>query len=87
MKNSTQHPANQNRKQLKRKWFIYGGVGLALMGAGLSVFGEALMLKQANNGFWGWFSYGTLSLVLFNAGMSFFGEAIKTKILLEQTPS
>lgn len=79
---NAEKPSHQ--KQMRRKWWLYGGIGLALMGAGLSVFGEALMLKYQSANFWHWAGLGTLSLVLFNSGMSFFGDAIKTKILMEQ---
>jgi hypothetical protein len=47
-------------------WLTKGVVSLLLVGAGLCVFGEALLQKmQAGN----WFGLGTLSLVLINFGL------------------
>lgn len=65
---------------MKFKWTassnIIAPIGLALIGAGVSVIGEAIILKMSTEGFWNWFIYGTLGLVIFNAGISVFGEAV-----------
>jgi hypothetical protein len=63
-------------KRLYRKWLIMAPLGLVLIGAGLSLFGEALILKYQQVSFGHWFAYGTLSLFVFNAGLSVFGEAV-----------
>lgn len=58
---------------LKTKWMLFAVTGLLLVGAGLSVFGEAVLQKGAGEPF---FWMGTTGLVLFNAGLSFFGQAV-----------
>tara|TARA_B100001027_G_C16035231_1_gene227349 strand:- start:177 stop:386 length:210 start_codon:yes stop_codon:yes gene_type:complete len=55
------------------KWYFYSILGLLLIGAGLCVFGEALIQKINQESY---FVLGTLSLVIFNAGICFVGEAI-----------
>ena len=47
-------------------WLVKGVGGLLAIGAGLSVFGEALIRKLNGDG---WFWIGTLSLVLVNFGL------------------
>jgi hypothetical protein len=58
---------------LKTKWMLFAVTGLLLVGTGLSVIGEAILLKGADEPF---FWMGTAGLVLFNAGLSFFGQAV-----------
>ena len=50
----------------RQLWLIKGVGGLLCVGAGLSVFGEALIQKIQGGG---WFGLGTLSLVLVNFGL------------------
>ena len=50
------------------KWYFYSILGLLLIGAGLCVFGEALIQKINQESY---FVLGTLSLVIFNAGICF----------------
>ncbi len=64
----------------KQKWLLFSVLGLVLIGAGLSFFGEALILKMAADKWQEWFWIGTLSLVLINSGISFVGQAIIYKI-------
>lgn len=52
--------------QDKQLWLIKGVGGLLCVGAGLSVFGEALIQKIQGGG---WFWLGTLSLCLVNFGL------------------
>ncbi len=66
---------------LKTKWLIYSVAGLILVGAGMSVFGEALSRKQNSEP---WFWIGTLSLVLLNSGLSFIGQAVIFKVRRER---
>lgn len=67
-------------KNHKQKWLLYAPLGLILIGAGLSCFGEALIWKYEQAPFWNWFAFGTFSLVLFNSGLCFFGEAIIARV-------
>lgn len=57
----------------KTKWLLFSISGLLLVGAGISVIGEAILLKGAGEGF---FWMGTAGLVLFNAGLSLFGQGV-----------
>ncbi|GEM_PF-174165 len=64
----------------KLKWLLFSILGLVLIGAGLSVFGEALVLKMQSEHWQDWFWTGTLSLVLVNSGVSLVGQAVIYKI-------
>lgn len=68
---------------LKKMWLAYAVVGLLLLGAGLSFFGEALLLKWDNAPFLEWFLWGTFALIVFNAGISLFGQAVIYRLKLE----
>ena len=60
------------------KWYLFSISGLIFVGAGLCIFGEAIIQKiNHNNYFW----YGTLSLVVFNTGISLIGNAIHIRLL------
>ncbi|MGD1902969.1 MAG: hypothetical protein ACFB9N_12115 [Geitlerinemataceae cyanobacterium] len=50
----------------KQQWLLKGVGGLLFVGAGLCVFGEALLNKLQEEP---WFFLGTLSLVLVNFGL------------------
>jgi hypothetical protein len=60
----------------KTKWWIMAPLGLVLTGFGLSLLGEAVMMKYEGKPTMEWFLWGTLSLVVFNSGLSIFGGAI-----------
>ncbi|SHN31639.1 hypothetical protein SAMN04488057_11954 [Cyclobacterium lianum] len=68
---------------LKKKWLIFAVSGLLLMGSGLSIFGESLLLKWDEQPFTDWFLWGTASLVVFNAGVSLFGKAVIYRFRME----
>ena len=57
----------------RRQW---GGAGLALVGAGLSVAMDAGLRRAAGAGGVRWVGQGTLGLCLVGAGLSVFGEAV-----------
>jgi len=58
---------------VRKKWFWFAVCGLILVGAGLSVLGEAIMAKSAGEA---WFLLGTIALILVNSGLCFFGTAV-----------
>ena len=60
------------------KWLLYSISGLMLFGFGLSLLGEAIILKQTNSELW--ISAGTIALVVTNSGLCFFGQAIIIKV-------
>ena len=69
---------------MKLKWLTYSIIGLLLFGFGLSLLGEAILLKNNNEPF---FWFGTLALVVINSGLCFFGKAIIFKIKLDRGES
>ncbi len=58
---------------LRKKWFWFAILGLALVGFGLSVLGEAIIAKSGDEA---WFLLGTIALILVNSGLCFFGTAV-----------
>jgi len=60
-------------RKLKRNWLGYSIAGLILIGAGISIVGEANLLKMNDEP---WFWLGTLGLVVLNSGVSIFGQAV-----------
>lgn len=72
-----------NQKIIKKKWLTYAILGLLLIGFGLSLFGQAVILKYEQELFLVWFGAGTFSLVLINAGISVFGQAVVFKVKLD----
>lgn len=71
-------------RKTKRNWLLYSVSGLVLIGLGLSVFGEALLLKYEKADFLVWFGLGTLSLVIINAGVSLFGQGVVFRVKMEK---
>lgn len=66
-----------------RKWLIFSPVGLALIGLGLSIVGDAATRKAKGQRLREWFPQGTLGLILLNSGIALFGEAVKHSTLRE----
>jgi len=64
----------------KKIWFLYSVVSLLIFGLGLSLLGEAIIMKYKNSE--NWVILGTVSLVVTNSGVCLFGQAVieKTKI-------
>lgn len=62
----------------KIKWLIYAVSGLLLFGFGLSLLGEAIILKNTASAYW--VPAGTLALVVTNSGLCLFGQAIIVKV-------
>tara|TARA_B100001057_G_scaffold381734_1_gene387669 strand:+ start:4276 stop:4479 length:204 start_codon:yes stop_codon:yes gene_type:complete len=62
---------------MKKKWLIYSVVGLLFFGMGLSILGEAVIMKftQSDN----WVLWGTLALTTTNFGLCLFGNAVVQK--------
>jgi hypothetical protein len=60
-------------KNLYKKWFWYAVIGLTLVGAGVSVVGQAIIAKSNDEA---WFLIGGLGLIFLNSGLCFFGTAV-----------
>lgn len=66
-----------------QEWSENAPRGLLLIGAGISVIGQAVVLKTRRKSALSWIIPGTLGLILFNAGVAIFGEAVKHRTLYE----
>ena len=66
---------------MKLKWLTLSISGLILIGLGLSLLGEAIILKYEKKPF---FWLGTLALIVVNSGLCFFGNAIRYRIQIDK---
>ena len=66
---------------MKIKWLAFSISGLVLFGFGLSLLGEAIILKYENKQF---FWFGTLALVVVNSGLCLFGNAIRYRLQMDR---
>ena len=64
---------------MKVKWIGISTISLLLIGMGLSILGEAIILKNNDKSY---FTMGTLALMIINSGLCFLGEAIILRIQL-----
>ena len=62
---------------MKVKWIGISIISLLLIGMGLSILGEAIILKNNDKSY---FVMGTLALVIINSGLCILGEAIILKV-------
>lgn len=72
------------KAKLKRRWLIFSIAGLLLTGFGLSLTGEAILLKYAEPQGWGWVLAGTLALIVFNSGLCLFGQGVLYKAKIDR---
>tara|TARA_B100001057_G_scaffold296431_1_gene296647 strand:+ start:886 stop:1110 length:225 start_codon:yes stop_codon:yes gene_type:complete len=66
----------ENQKNTFRNslsWWLYSVGGLILIGAGLSVLGEAIIAKSRGEA---WFLVGTFALILVNSGICLVAGAV-----------
>ncbi len=70
------------RTKLKKKWLTFAISGLMLNGFGLSLLGEAILVKSAGESIW-WIPLGTLALIFINSGISLVGTSIKYRVHLD----
>ena len=64
----------------KKRWFNYGAISMLLIGFGVSLIGEAIILKSNGGGVMQWVALGTIALIVFNAGLCVFGEAVVCRV-------
>ena len=75
------HPASPpDASAARRRWAALAPAGLAAVGLGASLLGEATLKKGRGEA---WFAAGTLALCVFNGGLCLFGEAVKQSTLAE----
>lgn len=60
--------------QAKTKWLLFAISGLLLVGFGLALLGEAIIMKYTASPHW--VAGGTVALVVTNSGLCLFGQAI-----------
>lgn len=68
-----------NSKQLKKRYWIFGGAGTGLLGFGLSALVESGFLKHSDAPAWQWILAGTFSLILIMTGINFLFESFRCK--------
>ena len=64
-------------------WSTNAPRGLLLIGAGVSIVGQAIVLKAQRKPGWQWFLLGFLGLIALNSGVAIFGESVKHCTLYE----
>ncbi|MEY2949625.1 MAG: hypothetical protein RLZZ248_826 [Bacteroidota bacterium] len=63
---------------MNKKWLFLSVASLLLIGLGLSLLGEAIIMKYENAEHWFWM--GTAALVTVNTGFSLLGQAVIEKL-------
>lgn len=66
-----------------QEWSTNAPRGMLLIGAGVSVVGQAIVLKARGKPAIQWIILGTLGLIILNAGVAMVGEAVKHRALYE----
>jgi hypothetical protein len=72
MAEQTEMSAGEARSH-RLRWLVFSISGLILIGAGVSITGEAIIRKGSGAP---WFALGTLGLVVLNSGVSFVGQGV-----------
>jgi hypothetical protein len=69
----------------KTKWLIYSVAGVTLVGLGLTLTGDAIVVKSTMpEQFDRWFFTGLFGLASVNAGICFIADAVRQRILSEE---
>ena len=68
--------------QLKKRFWLFGGLGTGLLGFGLSAIVESGFMKHSNAETWQWVLAGTLSLIVIMTGVNFLFESFRCKLKL-----
>ncbi len=71
------------KKQAKRDYWIFGGMGSAVLGFGLSLMVESGFIKHSDAPTWQWIGLGTLSLVLIMSGINFLFRSFESKLKMK----
>ncbi len=67
----------RNTSRNRLRWWLYSVGGLLLIGAGLSILGEAIIAKSRGEA---WFLVGTLAIILVNTGICLVAEAVIVRL-------
>jgi hypothetical protein len=68
----------------RRQWMIKAPLGVSLIGLGVSLVGEAAMVKYSGGATLDWILYGTVALVVLNAGLCILVDAGKHRAHYER---
>jgi hypothetical protein len=68
--------------QLKKRFWIFGGLGTGLLGFGLSALVESGFMKHSDAETWKWVLAGTLSLIAIMTGVNFLFESFRSTLKL-----
>jgi hypothetical protein len=67
----------------KREYWVFGGMGSAILGFGLSLMVESGFIKHSEAPNWQWIGLGTLSLILIMSGVNFLFRSFEAKLVLK----
>jgi uncharacterized membrane protein HdeD (DUF308 family) len=67
----------RNTSRNRLRWWLYSVGGLLLIGAGLSILGEAIIAKSRCEA---WFLVGTLAIILVNTGICLVAGAVIVRL-------
>ncbi|MEK9530812.1 MAG: hypothetical protein VWZ86_05035 [Flavobacteriaceae bacterium] len=67
----------RNTSRNRLRWWLYSVGGLLLIGAGLSILGEAIIAKSRGEA---WFLVGTLAIILVNTGICLVAGAVIVRL-------
>ena len=70
---------NYTKEQLKKRYWLFGGLGTALLGFGLCALVESAFLKHDGAEMWQWIFAGTVSLIIVMTGVNFLFESFASK--------
>ncbi|MGJ3242010.1 MAG: hypothetical protein ACFE0O_03495 [Opitutales bacterium] len=74
-----------NAETYRKRWLLLSVLGLVLIGLGICIIGEAILLKGTGASALSWVLWGTGGLVVFNAGVACFGDAVKNRVHFERS--
>lgn len=67
-------------KNENRAYWLFGGLGSAVLGFGLSLLVESGFIKHSSRPDWEWVLLGTFSLVLIMSGINFLFRSFEAKL-------
>jgi hypothetical protein len=71
---------SKNAAFYKKRWFQYGAISMLLIGFGISLVGEAIIMKSSGVQVMEWVALGTFALIVLNALSCTFGKSIACKV-------
>lgn len=72
------------KSQLKKRYWITGGLGSLLLGSGLSGMIECGFLKHSDAPNWQWIAGGTFALIVLMSGVNLLFDSFHCKLKLDK---